>query len=454
MTRIHAVLAALAAALMLAGAARAQDVSWENPGQLGVGQPAALALVFTDTEPAGRVAPPQVDGLTLLGPPQQQTLSIVNGARSASVTLSFPVRAEREGTIAIPSFAVDTAAGARTVPALTVEVGPATLPRNGRQGAAAQVSDVVDARLTPSRMTPWAGEVFDVDLTVGLTAGRRGQVVGTPAWDKPGVEAEPWSAGKAVSLRNGSGVHFHTRAVAPQAGRIEMAPIQQDVEIEIGRDRTGPFAGFDDAFGSLRKFGGADLFDSFFSRTQTTAASVRSNSVQLDVQALPLPAPAGFSGAVGQFEIESKLVPAQPKTGEPVTWTLTLKGTGNWPGGVALPARAVPADFRTLQPKPHKAFASGELFSGALSEDLVMVPNQPGDYALDPVRFVYFDPASRRVSDDRSAPAALHITAAPIAGPQSQPALAPAAAKHAPAAALPRRRPARQPPPRSCRAIR
>ena len=61
-------------------------------------------------------------------------------------------------------------------------------------------------------------------------------------------------------------MRFHTRAVAPQAGRIEIAPVEQEVEVEVGRERVDPFADFDDAFGSLRRFGGADLFDSFFSR--------------------------------------------------------------------------------------------------------------------------------------------------------------------------------------------
>ena len=99
----------------------------------------------------------------------------------------------------------------------------------------------------------------------------------------------------------------------------------------------------------MRKFGGANLFNSFFSRGQKTSDRVRSNSLQLDVQPLPQPAPEGFSGAVGQFELKSTLAPAQLKTGEPVTWTLTLSGTGNWPGGVSA------AGARRPQRRPHAA---------------------------------------------------------------------------------------------------
>src|SRR4030095_9259320 len=103
--------------------------------------------------------------------------------------------------------------------------------------------------------------------------------------------------------------------------------------------------------------------------------------------------------------------------GEPITWTLTLSGTGNWPGGVVLPARAVPNDFRTLQPKQHKEFADGQEFSGQLSEDLVLVPNTPGDYHLSPVRFVYFDPAKGKYQTVEAQPPVLHITGAPIGAP-------------------------------------
>jgi hypothetical protein len=91
--------------LVLTGTARAQQVYWEAPGSLGAGQRASLDLVFADTEPAGAVDVPSVDDLTLLGPPaQQSSISIINGARRVGQTLSFPIRAEREGRFPIPSF--------------------------------------------------------------------------------------------------------------------------------------------------------------------------------------------------------------------------------------------------------------------------------------------------------------------------------------------------------------
>jgi hypothetical protein len=407
------------------------DVYWQRPDALGAGQRGALELVFEDSEPTAPVTLPAVDGLRLLGAPSQaNTISIVNGRRSATLTLSFPVRAEHTGAVEIPAFEVETSDGTQTVAPLRVAVERAAL--RDTDGAVRAVDDAVQARLTPSNMTPYAGEVFDLELTVSLTGNRRGQVVGSPAWDAAPLNAEPWSEGHAVSAASGGAVQFHTRAVAPQAGRVQVAPADQELQVESGRARN-PLAGMD-PFGSMRRFGAGSLFDQFFGGAAMTAVTARSNAVQLDVAPLPQPAPADFSGAVGQFTLESRLVPEAPTTGEPVTWTLTLSGTGNWPSGIALPARAVPADLRTLQPKQHSSFAGGR-FSGEVSEDLVLVPHQPGDLALAPVRFTFFNPESARYETIEARPPVLHITGAPLpaAAPAPQAAAASADVPAAPA---------------------
>ncbi len=293
---------------------------------------------------------------------------------------------------------------------------------------------VVAARLTPSNMTPYAGEVVDLELEVSLRGVRRGQVVGGPRWDAGALSAEAWSEGHVVQSADGGAVQFHSRVLAPAPGRVALAPAVQTVQIESARGG--------DAAATVRRFGGTDPLDAFFERfaggVPMRAVEARSNAVQLDVQPLPQPAPPDFSGAVGQFALESRLTPAQAKTGEPVTWTLTLSGTGNWPNGVALPARAVPVGLRTLQPKQHASFGAAGRFSGERSEDLVLLPEQPGDLLLAPVRFVYFDPLLGTYQTSEARPPSLHVSGAPLAAAQPAPAaVAPAPQDTASAVALP-----------------
>ena len=110
----------------------AQDVSWTNPGPLGAGQRATLDLVFEGTRPSGAVRLPAIDGVSVVGSPSESSrISIVNGRRSDSVTLSYPVRAEREGRVEIPAFDVSTTDGQYTVPALSIDVGAAMLAGTG-----------------------------------------------------------------------------------------------------------------------------------------------------------------------------------------------------------------------------------------------------------------------------------------------------------------------------------
>ena len=108
----------------------------------------------------------------------------------------------------------------------------------------------------------------------------------------------------------------------------------------------------------------------------------------------PAGAPAAFGGAVGQFKVVSKVVPDKAAVGEPVTWTLELSGTGNWPDLAGLPAREVSKDFQVVQPKAKRTPAEGKLFDVTLAEDVVLVPSKPGNYTLGPVTFTYFDPQS------------------------------------------------------------
>ena len=388
----------------------AQEVSWTNPGPLGAGQRATLDLVFDDTQPKGAVRLPEINGLSVVGTPSESSrISIVNGQRSASVTLSYPVRAEREGRVEIPAFDVNTADGQYTVPSITVEVGPATVVSKGRRGST-PLSDAVTARMLPSTKQPYAGQVFDVDVVVALRDGRRGELAGTPEWHTQGIESEEWSKGQPTSTADGSAVRFRTHAVVPKPGPIALAPAQQDVRIDSGRSRN-----FDDLFSI------PDLAD-FFSKSDMSEVTVATDPVELQVRPLPQPAPAGFNGAVGDFKLESKIVPDQPKAGEPVTWTLTLKGTGNW-SNVQLPARAIPSDMRTLQPKQQRNFNEHDRFTGSLSEDLVLIPNRAGALHLQPVRFEYFNPQTERYETATAQPPML--TVAPSTVPPQQQVQAP-----------------------------
>ena len=96
--------------------------------------------------------------------------------------------------------------------------------------------------------------------------------------------------------------------------------------------------------------------------------------------------------------------------GEPITWTLELAGTGNWPDVHGLPAREVSKDFKVLQPQAKRTPAEGRLFDATLTEDVVLIPTKPGTYTLGPVTYSYFDPRTGAYRTLQTEPTTITIT--------------------------------------------
>ena len=370
----------------------AQSVNWNNPGPVVPNSVAQLELVFTDCQPQGNVNLPQVNGLQVLGQPGRATsFSMINFQTSSSTTLSYSVQVGQGGRIQIPSFEVQTDKGKKTVPSLALDATATAPPRqqaapspfpfppgffqNQPPAGAAPVvpPSAVQAEAQAEPRNPFAGEVFDVNYRVMMGPGRSGRVKTTPLWDVQNFTAEAWDRGQQIGPGGSQGLQFHTRAMVPKAGKFELPVIRQKLDIDT------PLGG--------RSF--------FFTAPGSVEVEATTEPVAIEVQPLPAGAPAGFKGAVGQFTLESKMVPEEVNEGEPITWTLSLKGTGNWPMGVELPARTVPAKMRTIQPKLRREFDGTQVFTGGLVEDLVLISTEAGEYELPTVKFVYFDPKKK-----------------------------------------------------------
>lgn len=369
-----------------------QSVNWNNPGPVVPNSVAQLELVFTDCQPQGNVSLPKVNGLQFLGQPGRATsFSMINFQTSSSTTLNYSIQVSQGGRIQIPAFEVQTDKGKKTVPSLAIDstasaparqqAAPSPFPlppgffQNQPPAGAAPVvpPSAVQAEAFAEPRNPYAGEVFDVNYRVMMAPGRSGRVKTTPLWEVQNFTAEAWDRGQQIGPGGSQGLQFHTRAMIPKAGKFELPVIRQKLDIDT------PMGG--------RSF--------FFTAPGSAEVEASTEPVPVEVQPLPAGAPAGFKGGVGQFTLESKMVPEQVNEGEPITWTLSLKGTGNWPMGVELPARTVPSKMRTIQPKLRREFDGTQIFTGGLVEDLVLIPTEAGEYELPAVKFAYFDPKKK-----------------------------------------------------------
>jgi len=358
----------LSAALAASPVLRAQSIHWSPPGgTLPVGQVTQLQLVFEGCTPNDTPVPPKVDGLRIEYAGQSNNISLVNGTFAQTVTMVYSVLLSKHEDAEIPPFPVDTNKGRLRVPAARFGPAGATVGSSG-----VSLSDAAQARLVPAPESVWAGEVFDLKYTIDIGAGYYptwGH--GTFDWDPSPLVVEDWSQPAPFETGGAeprTGLAYHTRAIARTPGRLRLSPSNQIVGLSVG----------------VTGFG-------FFAHPQYQQFSVQGSPPTVEVRPLP-PAPDGFTGAVGDFQLASKVVPVHVKIGEPVTWTVELSGTGNWPEVQGLPSREVPGSFQVIQPRPKRTQPQNKLFDGTLAEDVVLVPTQPGTYELPALNFTYFDP--------------------------------------------------------------
>ncbi|MBX7157174.1 MAG: BatD family protein [Verrucomicrobiae bacterium] len=349
---------------------KSQQVYWKKPtNALSERETTTLELVFEDCQPDDTPDLPQVNGLNFGTPSSSTQYSMENFKISQRGVLSYPIQATQQGTLTIPAFEVNTSEGPLTVEALTLQVGATSTPSSRPNSS---LDQIVFSRINANKKSVWLGEVFTLDYLLLLSPNYNAQLSGTLQWSPVGLALEDWTQPSQVQAQVSGemrqGIQQVAHACALKSGVLNFSPAEQKLNIQTGTQRFG-----------------------FFSRPKMEQFTVQSQPFTLEVKELP-PKPHDFFDAVGQFQLTSKIVPRSVTVGEPITWTLELAGTGNWPAELTLPAREVSSDFRAIEPKSKLVKPDGKPFEGTLTEDVILIPTKPGHYTLGPLSYSYFDP--------------------------------------------------------------
>lgn len=146
------------------------------------------------------------------------------------------------------------------------------------------------------------------------------------------------------------------------------------------------------------------------------------------VKPLPNGAPAGFSGAVGEFKIQAAVDHQQTKVNDAVTLKITINGSGNLET-FADPEWEIGPEWRAFDSQAVTDIHSQEqAITGERTIEQVLVPTMAGDFTIPAIQFSYFDPLSETyqtsttqaitisVAPDESVTAPVAIDNDPIAG--------------------------------------
>ena len=128
---------------------------------------------------------------------------------------------------------------------------------------------------------------------------------------------------------------------------------------------------------------------------QEREIKVKSNSASIDIKPLPTPQPDGFTGAVGTFTVDSRLVGNSFRTNDAATLLYTIKGTGNIKY-IKEPVIDFPSEFEQYTPKSEiNADVAGQNVTGTMMIEYTFVPQSVGEFKIGSDKFVYFNPISK-----------------------------------------------------------
>lgn len=386
-----------------------------------VGSCYRLTFTVTSRDVEG-FTPPSLAAFDVLSGPNQSTFSnyqIVNGKSSHSETTSFTylLQPHKEGRQTIGAASIR--AGRRqlrsrpiTFTASTSNSGSGSARQRGAQSSPEETgvqqagSRVTERDLfidvTPSRTRVREQEAvlltYKVHARVGVGLSNT-QLTNKPDF-KGLISQEIPLPGNQIqtTVEHRGGVTYRTGTILQyvifpqQAGRLEIPSITFDCMV-VQQDHQ------------------MDLVDAFFNGGGSIGVQVRRQVpvTTIQVDALPQPKPAAFSGAVGRFTMKGRILNHSIRTNDVATYRITLSGLGNLKL-ITPPTVNFPSDFETYDPKTNektKTTANG--LSGELTFDYTFVPRNVGDYEIPPVEFVYFDTEKGSYQTIRTSGVKLHV---------------------------------------------
>jgi hypothetical protein len=375
----------------------AQDVSITAtaPNVVKVGEQFRLNYVI-NARPSSFGAPEISDFYVLSGPNQStsQSIQIINGRRTSSVTItySYYLQATGEGKFTIPAATAVVDNKNYTSNTVEIEVIAGEKPPDKTQPSTSQsqqpedidVSGELFVRILTNRKNIYRGEyiIATIKLYTRLSITGFGE---SEMPDFQGFWTQDIESPTQLNLvrENVNGKIFNTAVIKkvilfPQkTGEITIDPFK--LETYIRQQSNRPRSPFDDFFGN-----------SF----SNVVKPLVSNTVKILVKDLPVGAPEGYAGAVGNLSIKAEIDKQEALTNDALTYKVIVSGNGNVQL-IDAPRINFPPDFETYDPKIQTNVTNSDNGqSGKKTFEYLLIPRHAGNFRIPQVTLSYFEPKS------------------------------------------------------------
>ena len=410
--------------LAIFSASAAEKVTFEanSPLTVAVGEPFRVEFALNAQPEPGSFKAPSFEGFDVIAGPaeaQGQSIQIVNNSmtRVVNYTITYVLVPQGAGNVTVGAAEV-TVEGTtyRTKPLAIEVVDEGKAPGGGGSAAGGQpqrreeassesaaqsrvAKDDILLRAIVSRTSVFKGE----PLRVTFKLYERVPIVGYNDVKFPsfnGFWAQELNTENARRERETFNGKVYETLVAKeyllypqQVGSLTIDPVDMTVvaQVVVQSRHADPFFG-----------GGREVFN--------VPRKVQSQRATVQVKALPAGAPASFSGAVGNFTMDTQFPSERIAANSGATVTVKISGTGNLTF-VQAPKLPLPTSFEQYNVKTTESInTSASGISGYRQFEYPFIARAEGAYDIEPIEFTYFDPQRVQYVTLKSKPLTLEIT--------------------------------------------
>lgn len=394
-----------------------------DPRSFPVDQAATLTITINDGDGAIEELP-QVDGLDIQRRGQSSRHQWINGSLSSSVSTIYQVQATRPGSYTIPTISVTVDGKQLQTEAITFAVTSAAVAVPPQGGGVAspltgdEAGQLAFLRVSPVKGQSYAGEVLPFEIKAYFRRGLRASLNSRPRLNGDGFvltqpNKEPAQTEEVVDNVPYAVLTWPGSLSGIKEGRQSISiAIEATLLLPDKRRRSAPVGG-DPFFGN-------DLFADFFNQ-QLQEKKIQIVSKDMELQVLPLPTegkPAGFSGAIGKFDLQVKAQPTEVGPGDPITLTMTVQGSGNF-DRVEAPVLSRSEGWKSYSPSS-KMTPGARVGQGSKVFEQAIVAKDMDQTIIPPLSFSFFDPEAGTYQTLQSDPIPLRVIKEENAGKNEQ----------------------------------
>lgn len=378
----------------------AQDVKFTaSASKTTVGTGEQFEVSFSLNGNGGQFNPPDFGNFQILsGPNMSTSMESINGNTTVSSSYGFILMPVKEGDYAIgPATVVVNGRRLSTSPIKIKVVKGRPVPQGSQvqsgpdnsitESSTADLSKSIFIKATADRNSVYQGQqlvlTFRLYTKVGIEQSQVDNVPDLNGFWNEDIKQPQQTQWRVESYK---GERYNVADIKKNilfpehAGNITIDPMKMTFILRVPSQSR-------------------DVFDQFFGAYKEVKYKVSSAPLVVHVKPLPEAGkPAGFTGAVGNFSVQSSVDKTELKSNDALNYKVKVSGSGNIKLLKTLNT-GFPADFEKYDPKITDSVDENENgVSGTRVYNYLLIPRHQGDFDIEPLKFSYFNPATGRYS--------------------------------------------------------